>query len=59
MGCTTGKGVNDSELWIYLRSRDRDEELIDEIRAMAADMDIDVSVMNDVDQTNCVDVLTE
>mmetsp|Transcript_15103 Transcript_15103/g.22052 ORF Transcript_15103/g.22052 Transcript_15103/m.22052 type:complete len:218 (-) Transcript_15103:141-794(-) len=59
MGCTTGKGVNDSGLWIFLRSRDRDEELIDEIRAMAADMDIDISVMNDVDQTNCVEVLTE
>mmetsp|Transcript_7164 Transcript_7164/g.9721 ORF Transcript_7164/g.9721 Transcript_7164/m.9721 type:complete len:214 (-) Transcript_7164:140-781(-) len=54
-GCTTGKGENDSGLWIFLRSRERDEDLIDEIRQMAKDMDIDVSVMNDVDQTNCDD----
>lgn len=52
-GCTTGDGVNDSGLWIFLRSRKRDDKLIKEVQKIAKNMDIDVSVMNDVDQTNC------
>jgi lipocalin len=51
MGCTTGKGVNNSGLWIFSRSSDRDEELISDVRDIAFSMGFDVSVLNDVDQS--------
>eukprot|EP00568_Trieres_chinensis_P005971 CAMPEP_0183298876 /NCGR_PEP_ID=MMETSP0160_2-20130417/5756_1 /TAXON_ID=2839 ORGANISM="Odontella Sinensis, Strain Grunow 1884" /NCGR_SAMPLE_ID=MMETSP0160_2 /ASSEMBLY_ACC=CAM_ASM_000250 /LENGTH=224 /DNA_ID=CAMNT_0025460997 /DNA_START=67 /DNA_END=741 /DNA_ORIENTATION=- len=52
-GCTTGEGINDSGLWIFLRTQERNEALIKEARAVAKKFDIDLSVLNDVDHTNC------
>jgi lipocalin len=52
-GCTTGSGVNGAGLWIFTRARQRDDALIDEVRSIAADKGFDLSVLNDVDQTNC------
>jgi hypothetical protein len=52
-GCTTGSGVNGAGLWIFTRARKRDDALIDEVRSIAADKGFDLSVLNDVDQTNC------
>eukprot|EP00578_Thalassiosira_sp_NH16_P004098 CAMPEP_0181137158 /NCGR_PEP_ID=MMETSP1071-20121207/33563_1 /TAXON_ID=35127 /ORGANISM="Thalassiosira sp., Strain NH16" /LENGTH=209 /DNA_ID=CAMNT_0023223907 /DNA_START=544 /DNA_END=1173 /DNA_ORIENTATION=- len=52
-GCRTGAGVNNSGLWIFTRSQQRDEGLIDEVRNIAEDAGFDLSVLNDVDQSNC------
>lgn len=52
-GCITGDGVNDSGLWIFLRTRERNDSLIEEVREVARKFEIDLSVLNDVDQTNC------
>merc|ERR1719323_2284740 len=52
-GCRTGKGVNDSGLWIFTREQKRDEGLVQKVRAIAASKGFDLSVLNDVDQTSC------
>ena len=51
MGCTTGRGVNNSGLWIFSRSFVRDEELVEEVMDIAKGLGFDVSVLNDVDQS--------
>jgi len=51
--CTTGTGTYDSGIWIFLRSLERDDALIEEARAVASKFELDLSVLNDVDQTNC------
>jgi len=51
--CTTGDGTNDSGLWIFARSPDRDDDLINEVRAMADDMGFDLSILNDVNHVGC------
>jgi len=53
--CKTGTGINDSGLWIFSRSQERNETLIDHVRDIAIDAGFDVSVLNDVDHTNCDD----
>ena len=52
-GCTTGTGTNNSGLWIFTRAQQRDEALIDSVRNIATAAGFDVSVLNDVDQSNC------
>jgi len=52
-GCRTGSGVNGSGLWIFLRTQQRDEAKINKVRALAKAQGFDLSVLNDVDQTNC------
>jgi len=52
-GCRTGDGRNQSGLWIFSRNPERSEELIATVRAIAVEKGFDVSVLNDVDQTNC------
>ena len=52
-GCVSGDGVNYSGLWIFLRSRERDEAAIAEARDIAIAQGFDLSILNDVDQTNC------
>lgn len=52
-GCKTGRGVNNSGLWIFSRSRQRDEALINKVRALAVNAGFDTSVLKDVDQRNC------
>lgn len=51
--CKTGTGINDSGLWIFSRSQERNETLIDAVRSIAVDAGFDVSVLNDVDHTDC------
>lgn len=53
--CTTGTGINNSGLWIFSRSQTRNETLINHVRAIAVDAGFDISVLNDVDHTNCHD----
>jgi len=52
-GCKTGSGTNDSGLWIFTRARRRDDALVQKVRAMAAAQGFDLSVLRDIDQTNC------
>jgi lipocalin len=52
-GCRTGSGTNDAGLWIFTRGRQRDEAVLAEVRSIAAAKGFDLSVLNDVDQTNC------
>lgn len=52
-GCRTGRGINDSGLWIFTRNQVRDDALVDKVRSIASNAGFDLSVLNDVDQTNC------
>jgi len=51
--CKTGTGTADSGLWIFSRSQERDEALVDKVRAIATDAGFDTSVLNTVDHENC------
>lgn len=51
--CRTGNGYNNSGIWIFLRSQERDEDLIQEVRDIALGQGIDVSFLMDVNQTSC------
>ena len=51
--CRTGTGINGSGLWIFSRSRDRDETLISTVRDIAKDAGFATSVLFDVNQTSC------
>jgi len=52
-GCRTGSGTNGSGLWLFTRKRERDEALLQKLRALAAEKGFDLSVLIDVVQTNC------
>jgi len=52
-GCRTGAGVNDSGLWIFTRARARNEALLAKVRSIAKSKGYDVTVLKDVDHTNC------
>merc|ERR1711879_1072353 len=52
-GCRTGSGINMSGLWIFTRKQVRDEALVQKVRGIAQGKGFDISVLNDVDQTNC------
>lgn len=52
-GCRTGSGVNEAGLWIFTRQQKRDEDLIHKVRDLAASKGFDLSVLNDVDQSEC------
>ena len=49
----TGTGTNDSGLWIFSRKEARDEAVVAEVRALATKKGFDVSVLIDIDNTNC------
>lgn len=51
--CRTGRGVNDSGLWIFLRKEERDEALVAKVRALAEAKGFDVNVLNDVYHSHC------
>merc|ERR1712190_210747 len=40
-------------LWIFTRQQRRDEALVQKVRQMAQSKGFDLSVLNDVDQSNC------
>lgn len=52
-GCQTGNGVNDAGLWIFTRQQKRNESLVEQVRNIAKNKGFDLSVLNDVDQTDC------
>mmetsp|Transcript_18670 Transcript_18670/g.40018 ORF Transcript_18670/g.40018 Transcript_18670/m.40018 type:complete len:433 (-) Transcript_18670:380-1678(-) len=52
-GCRTGSGINDSGLWILTRQQKRDEKLVQQVRSIAQSKGFDLSVLNDVDQSDC------
>jgi len=56
-GCQTGEGVNGSGLWIFTRRQQRDEALVQKVRKIAASKGFDLSVLNDVDQSECTSAL--
>lgn len=51
--CKTGSGVNNSGLWIFTREQQRNDDLVNEVRAIAESKGFDLSVLKDVDQSNC------
>jgi len=51
--CRTGTGTNKSGLWIFTRTQKRDYAIIAKARALAEAKGFDLSVLNDVDQSNC------
>merc|ERR1712060_522235 len=51
--CRTGTGVNQAGLWIFTRQQSRNENLVQKVRQMAQSKGFDLSVLNDVDQSNC------
>jgi len=54
--CRTGSGTNDSGLWIFTRQQMRDDTLIAKVRDIAESKGFDLSVLNDVDQSNCTSI---
>lgn len=52
-GCRTGDGVNGSGLWIFTRAQQRNETLVQYVRGLAQKQGFDLTVLNDVDQSNC------
>ena len=52
-GCRTGKLVNGSGLWIFMRSQKRDEATIQAVRKVAEDAGFDLAVLHDVQQDGC------
>jgi len=54
-GCRTGTGYFSSGLWIFTRNRERNDDIINTVRDIATENFYDLSVLRDVDQTNCPD----
>ena len=52
-GCKTGTGLNNSGLWIFTREHTRDNDIVNKVRNVAKSKGFDITVLNDVDQTNC------
>mmetsp|Transcript_30514 Transcript_30514/g.90472 ORF Transcript_30514/g.90472 Transcript_30514/m.90472 type:complete len:238 (-) Transcript_30514:107-820(-) len=52
-GCRTGSGINGAGLWIFTRAQKRDEALVQKVRGIASAKGFDLSVLNDVNQTEC------
>jgi len=51
--CRTGQGVNQAGLWIFTRHQTRDDALVQHVRDIAQNEGFDLTVLNDVDQSNC------
>eukprot|EP00490_Sorites_sp_Unknown_P017514 CAMPEP_0114669406 /NCGR_PEP_ID=MMETSP0191-20121206/38022_1 /TAXON_ID=126664 /ORGANISM="Sorites sp." /LENGTH=377 /DNA_ID=CAMNT_0001925009 /DNA_START=42 /DNA_END=1175 /DNA_ORIENTATION=- len=54
-GCRTGTGTNGAGLWIFTRQQKRDEALLQKVRTIAKNKGFDLSVLGDVDQSDCSD----
>jgi hypothetical protein len=52
-GCKTGTGTNNSGLWIFTRSQERNDDVINKVRSIAETAGFDTSVLNDVVQDGC------
>jgi len=53
-GCSTGTGINGSGLWIFSRSQERNETLVNLMRGVAKEQGFDISVLNNVKQAGCL-----
>jgi lipocalin len=53
-GCRTGTGTNSAGLWIFTHSQERNETLVAKGHDIIKDQGYDLSVLNDVDQKDCV-----
>lgn len=51
--CRTGSGTNEAGFWIFTRQQTRDEEKIKMVQSIAQAKGFDLTVLNDVDQSNC------
>merc|ERR1712190_403563 len=51
--CRTGTGTNNAGLWIFTREQKRNDQLLSKVRAIAEAKGFDLSVLNDVDHSNC------
>ena len=40
-------------LWIFTRDSERDDALIEKVKSIASDLELDTSVLNEVDHSNC------
>lgn len=56
--CRTGTGVNGAGLWIFTRQQTRSEDLVQKVRGIAETKGFDLTVLNDVDQSNCSPLFT-
>jgi len=54
--CRTGTGTNNAGFWIFTRQQTRDDKLIAKVRGIAESKGFDLSVLNDVDQSNCTSI---
>ena len=52
-GCKTGTGTNDSGLWIFTHERNPSNELVEHVRSIAEALGFDLSVLVNIDQSNC------
>ena len=52
-GCINGGVVNDNGLQIFLRTRERNDSLIEEFHEESKKFEIDLSLLNDFDQIDC------
>jgi|UniRef100_A0A7S4JVC8 hypothetical protein len=52
--CKTMNAMGDSGLWIFLRSANREEDKIEGAKAFLRTWNYDLSILNLVDQTDCV-----
>eukprot|EP00928_Gymnodinium_smaydae_P002492 TRINITY_DN1088_c0_g2_i3.p1 TRINITY_DN1088_c0_g2~~TRINITY_DN1088_c0_g2_i3.p1 ORF type:complete len:224 (-),score=37.31 TRINITY_DN1088_c0_g2_i3:365-1036(-) len=54
-GCRTGTGVNNAGLWIFTRQQSKDQQLVTKVRGLAQAKGFDLSVLKDVDNSECTD----
>jgi len=52
--CRTGDGVNGSGLWIFTRSQERNQTVVDYVRHIAGNKGFDLTVLGDVEQEGCL-----
>jgi len=51
--CRTGTGTNNAGFWIFTRAQQRNQQLVTKARGIAESKGFDLSVLNDVDHSNC------
>merc|ERR1712232_586441 len=51
--CKTGSGTNNAGLWIFTREQKTDDKLVSKVRGIAQKKGFDLSVLNQVVQSNC------
>lgn len=57
--CKTGSGTNNAGLWIFTRAQATDSKLVSKVRMIAQRKGFDLSVLNQVDHSNCTDSINQ